>query len=560
MLIDARTLPADASIETDVCIVGAGPAGITMALELAEQDFRVCLLEGGKLDYDEATQALHQGELIANCRYPALDASRQRQYGGTAHMWEVTVDPTKPDASTGRLGARLLPLDDVDFEERSWIPYSGWPFSKADLDPYYKRAEKVCRLGSFDLEDWETKDAEQLTVSDRFKSIVVQHGTSALFTHQYRDKVFQASNITTYLGANVLEIETNNSASEVTSIRAASLDGKEFTVVAKMYVLAAGGIENARLLLQSNRVQPEGLGNSHDLVGRFFMDHPTVYAGLFVPRDRQIFNKTALYDLQVRNDVAMMARLTPTNEMVRQEQIQHAFAFLLPKPKGHWSKANRSLKTLLTSLKKGKLPKDALKHLATVVSGLDDIVANAYRQIFKVEDQGYRGWSGLSNKEKKFAVFAVYLTVEQAPHPDNRLTLSQDTDRFGRRKAKLEWRWGHDIDIASIKRIQTLLADQIQRSGLGEFQIHLEDNGKLLLSDSSAHHHIGTTRMHVDPQKGVVDPNCKVHGVSNLYITGCSVFPTGGYANPTFTIIAMAVRMADHVKHVMANSKVAVEN
>jgi len=550
MLIDASTLPTGEIIETEVCIVGAGPAGITLARELKSADFRVCLLESGGLEFDKNTQSLCEGEIVGE-GFGSLDAQRCRQFGGTANNWEIKL-------GNHLIDVRLAPLDQIDFEKRDGLPYSGWPFDKSHLDPFYERAQSVCKIGPFayNAEAWEDAQNQKLplTGSDVTTSMF-QFGSRTVFTHEYRDEISQASNITTYLNANLVEIETNSTARTVTRVRVACLQGNEFWVCAKVFILATGGMENAQLLLLSNNNQKAGLGNQNDLVGRFFMDHPFVNGGTLIPTNRQIFNTTALYDLRRVNNIAVMGKLTLTEEVMRQEKLLNISAILFPRPKLYQSKAVKSFNTLRDAFVKTEVPKDAVKHLSNVINGLDYIVPAIHRRVTKQQtffpSLGSGGWSELTANERRFATFEVLHQTEQAPNPDNRVILSGLRDRLGRRKVQLHWRCWSDIEICSIRRSQEIFRQEIARAGIGHLEI--ERDGELpQLNVPGAHHHMGTTRMHIDPKQGVVDQNCQVHGVSNLFVAGSSVFPTGGFANPTLTIVALAIRLADHVKTVMA--------
>ncbi len=555
MLIDARTLPTGKVIETEVCIVGAGPAGITLAHEFARADFRVCLLESGGLEFNKTTQSLCEGESVGE-NFGKLDTQRRRQFGGTANVWEIKIDKNP-------VGVRHAPLDKIDFEKRDSLPYSGWPFDKSHLDPFYERAQSVCKLGPFayDAEAWEDAQTPQLPLTGgQVTTTMYQFGSRTIFTDEYRDEINQASNITTYINANLVDIETNETARTVTRVRVACLQGNEFWVCAKVLILATGAMENAQLLLLSNKTQKAGLGNQNDLVGRFFMDHPLVDGGMFIPSNRQIFNTTALYDLRRVNNVAVMGKLTLTEEVMRREKLLNISAMLFPRPKPYQSKAAKSFETLRDAFRNKQVPKDNFKHLSNVMNGLDYIVPSVYRRLAKQQtflpSLGSGGWSYLQANERRFVAFEVLHQTEQAPNPDNRVMLSTQRDRLGRKKVQLHWRWG-DIDICSIKRAQEIIREEIAGAGLGQLQI--ERDGELpRLHAPGAHHHMGTTRMHTDPKQGVVDENCQVHGVSNLFIAGSSVFPTGGFANPTLTIVALAIRLADHVKTAIAPNTAGV--
>ncbi|OUL26463.1 GMC oxidoreductase [Nostoc sp. RF31YmG] len=545
MLIDSRNILTDEVIKTEVCIVGAGPAGITLAQEFIGRDFRVCLLESGDIEFNQETQSLCEGETVGD-DFPALHDIRRRQFGGLANAWCI-------DIYNQQIGLRYAPLDEIDFEKRDWLPYSGWPFSKSHLNPFYARAQSVCKLGAFsyDAEAWEDVQSPRLLFnSDRLITTMFQFGPRDIFTNEYREQINHSHNITTYLNANVVEIETDEIAKTVTRLRVASLHGNKFWVAAKVFILATGGIENARLLLISKQIQKTGLGNQNDLVGRFFMDHPLIFSGILFPRNRKIFNSIALYDLRLVNNVAVMGKLAITSQVMRREKLLNMSGLLFPRHKEFRTVAKTSLKLLLSSLQHREIPKEVCKHLSNVIMNFDSLLAYWYKYHLKKQplfpnlSQG--GWSSLPGNERRFVKFEIVSQTEQAPNPDNRVTLSSKIDRLGCQQAQLTWHWT-DTDITSIRRSQAIFAQEFAQAGLGNF--HIELNGDLpeLLS-ASTHHNMGTTRMHIDPKQGVVDANCQVHDISNLFIAGSSVFPTGGYANPTLTIVALAIRLADHIK------------
>lgn len=551
MFIDSRFLPEDTVIETEVCIIGAGPAGNTLAREFIGQDFRVCLLESGGTEPNEDTQSLCEGEVNGDLPQD-LRKSRCRQFGGTANFWA--------DHGDNFYSVRLLPLDTIDFEKRDWLPYSGWPFGKSHLNPFYERAQYLCKLRPFayDAEDWEDEQTPRLPLTGgQIDTTMYQFGPRNVFTHEIPSEINRSSNITTYLNSNVVEIETDRTGKTATRVRVACLQGNKFWVAAKVIILATGGIENARLLLLSNKTHNAGLGNQNDLVGRFFMEHPVFRLGVFTPSDKQIFNSTGLYDLHWVNNILVMGKQTLTEEVMRQRHLLNSCMIFVPRPKVYESQAVKSLRILLSSSRRAEIPKNALNHLSNAINGVDDIMTFIYRRAFKIHKFPYSlkqgGWSRRQGNERRFNSFEVMTATEQAPNPDSRIMLGDDLDRLGLRKIKpIHWRWS-DIEIDSNLQVQEILREEITRAGLGQFQSWVELSGNTKPRCHGGDHHMGTTRMHINPMQGVVDENCRVHSISNLFVAGSSVFPTGGYANPTLTIIALAIRLADHVKKVMAS-------
>jgi choline dehydrogenase-like flavoprotein len=578
MLIDARTLPEDTLVEHDICIVGAGAAGITLAQEFDGQPYQVCLLESGGLDFDDATQSLYTGENVGVPYFP-LKESRVRYLGGSTNLW----------------GGTSRPLDEIDFEDRPWMPYSGWPFTKAELDPYYERAQKVCGLGpyKYDFADWEDelRRLGRLNLPFQGDEIVtyifqVMQRTNLRFGEVYRAEIERSQNIKTYLHANVVEIETNDTAQAVTRLRIASLEGNKFWVRAKIFILACGGIENPRLLLVSNKVQNTGLGNQYDLVGRFFMEHPYLRSGKVI-----LSKPNALYPNQPKQKIQvhqsrLMTALALSKEVQEREQILN-FALRLVPIVPEWLEAYQRIRN------RNWQKKGSDGHFSSFVNDLSKVIANFDEVIA-------RAWAKRKVKQPPFPerFFESHLISEQAPNPDSRVTLSRELDKLGLNRVKLDWRLC-PIDKYTIQRSQQIIGEELKRAGFGQLEIDLgyDDvswqalmqrtqqrlDEKFAPSDSDKHeirlklgirlhedsywqtlrgsyHHMGTTRMSTNPRQGVVNEHSQVHGISNLYVTGSSVFPTGGLSNPTLTIVALAIRLADDIKARMRCSAEAEQN
>lgn len=551
MLIDARLLPANEVIETEVCVVGTGPAGLSLAREFLGQGFRVCLLESGGLEQADANIS-SLAEVKTAGDFVQING-RHRQFGGNSNYWAIAL-------GDGQIGLRHRPLDQVDFEQRDWIPYSGWPFNRDDLQPYYERAHATFQIGRFAYEghDWEDAQHPQFPfVGDRVTTRMFQFSRSKVFFETYRELLRQAPNLTTYLHATVTQLETDETAGTITRAQVACLNGNRFSVAARFFVLAVGGVESAQLLLLSSQTQKQGLGNQHDLVGRFFMDHPLVYGGLLIPSDPQIFSKAGLYDLRSVDGSYVMGTLGLTDEVMRREKLVNISASLFPRSKySVLLPAKNSLRSLLNlqAFRTGT----ALQHVKTVLTGMDGLANAVYGKLTRhPEPLWYNffvgGWADQQViRQGLFHVFEVVHQTEQLPNPHNRAKLSDEMDLLGRRRILMETEWRQD-DIDGIIRAQNVLAQEIARAGLGRFKIARHNNRPIMTNAGTAHH-IGTTRMHVDPRQGVVDPNCKVHSVSNLFIASSAVFPTGGYANPTLTVVALSIRLADHIKTLMNQS------
>lgn len=494
-MIDARSLPSDSTIATDICVIGAGAAGISLGLELAGGPFSVCLLESGGLQADTATEELSKGRSIGQ-RYFPLHRARTRAFGGSTNCWQGVC----------------LPLESEDFEARDWIPHSGWPFGRRELLPYYERALPICGLERVALQGGSWADeAHPLLgpVPGGLETRDVQIAPTR-FGSTHRAALTGAPNIDVYLYANAVALELAPGERRVESVRVATLAGNRLWVRSTFFVLAAGGIENPRLLLASNRQQDGGLGNQNDLVGRFFMEHPHVFsAGLLpsIPSER-----LALYHPAFRvGTVSIIGAWKVSPGIRRAEQIADC---------NHWLHERREV--------------DGFEQqLAAVISELDEGAAPA------------RGAGPASRY-----VFAG--ECEQVPNPESRIRLAEERDALGVPRVELAWRL-QPIDHRSAARSQEILARELGLAGVGRVQVTLAaDSASWPAGMEGGRHHMGTTRMHVDSRHGVVDADGLVHGLGNLYVAGSSLFPTAGAANPTFTLIALAVRLADRLKRLMA--------
>jgi choline dehydrogenase-like flavoprotein len=505
-LTDARTLPDASLIEGDIVIIGGGMAGLAIAHEFAGADARVVVLESGGPEPDLELQALYAGPGVmtgpGNPDRPMDDylaQSRVRALGGSGHVW----------------GGKCGPLDEADFATRPWRPVSGWPFGRRQLKPFYDRACDRLKLPRFPVDDGPPEGAAlppvgaadgPLRSSPRAYSPVSGRVDAAAFA-AFRDAPAEANNIAVHTHINVTGIRLND-AGAVDRLELRCLTGTRHTARGGVYILATGGIENARLLLASNADRPEGVGNAHDLVGRCFQGHVTISTAENDPLgDAEVAftgaGDLALYDNQPRDR-------------------PHA-VFALDMPTHQWLGAGNCTMTI-SARPRAEAPAGSAGAAAAQLANLLDQGAGPRRHDY-------------------------FLMSEQAPNRDSRVTLADQTDALGQPRAKLEWRYTQadwDSLSASVAGFGAAFGSQ----GLGRVCWPIETEGLLALMGPSRHH-MGTTRMDPDPAKGVVDVDCRVHGVDNLYIAGSSVFPTSGLVNPTLTLTALAIRLSDHLKTAM---------
>lgn len=511
--LDARSLPEGTRLEADVAIVGAGAAGITLALGLRDSGLGVVLLESGGLEFEAETQALYEGDSVG-WPYPGTDVMRLRWFGGTTNHWE----------------GNCRPLDAIDFEEREGIPHGGWPFAQDELVPYYVRAEATCETGPFDYgaRTWSgDPDGPPLPLaSDRLVTGLYRRSPPTRFGERYRDALAAAGNVTVVLHANAMEIDTDDGAREVREIRLATLAGTRITATARAYVLAAGAIETARLMLLSDRARPEGLGNDRGLVGRFFAEHVVMTSGILVLSEAE--PPRASYDVErPAYGVLLLAE-----DLMRREGLVGLGTVLeyATAPVGEGAAAAYDA---LEALGEGDISGELATDAWTAVANLDDVAAEAWRRMVGAP---------------RPAAYRLHARVEPLPDPDSRVTLGDDVDRLGQRKVRLDWR--HSLAVLrSVRRFHDLLAEEAGRLGLGRLRSHLGDDPEAWPARwAPSGHHLGTLRMSDDPATGVVDRDGLVHGLANLYVAGGAVFPTYGCSNPTLTIVALAHRLADHLR------------
>ena len=524
MVLDFRNRENGALLDADLCIIGSGAAGITIARELIGSEIRVCLVESGGLELDSDTQALYEGESRGEPSLSDPDVTRLRYFGGTTNHW----------------GGWCTPLHELDFQPRPWVPFSGWSISRTDLDPFYARAQSVLQLGPYvyDQRAWKFLDVPPVPLDEaKIQPAFWQARSSGplRFGEVYREDLRNADNIQVYLHANVTNIRTNDMQTRVEHVEVKTLDGKSGKIKANFYILACGGMENARILLLSNDVNARGIGNGHDLVGRYFMEHPHVICGVVMTEDTDF-----LFDRFYRRrygNVFAYAGFRTGEEIQRAEQVLNCSATVqwIADPEAGTTAARE----IWLDVKDGRFPDDLGDKLWKVVGDLDSVAHQAYRRFV----EGRRAIPKLK---------LIYLMArsEQAPNPDSRIALSTERDALGLNRIRIDWRL-NDQDKRTIRVMTQAIGSELGRLNMGRVRLAdwlLEDGPTWSPDTTGGSHHMGTTRMSYDPKSGVTTADCRVHGIENLYVAGSSVFPTSGYSHPTYTIVALAIRLADHIK------------
>lgn len=493
--LDARSVPKAAILTPDLAIVGGGPAGISLALVLADSGLSILLLESGGTSFDAKTQALYAGE-ETGVRYVPLDAGRLRYLGGATNHW----------------GGWSRPLDAIDFETRKGVAFTGWPVALSDLEPYFPRAQEFIEGGSWAY----AKGAEGAPLPLAMGGVSTtwfqfsKTKDSTLPTHfgdRYAAALKASPRVTPMMQANVTAICLSKDGKKVERLEVATLSGNSFTVKPRFVVLAAGAVEIARLMLASNDVMKTGVGNTNDMVGRFFADHP-------IPRDVATM---VVFDGKLDPIYTNATPQTGNPNLIMRAALSPSAAFM----RAHGVAGS------LTTVENGA-PLDEL--------GTAAVVATA--QALGVDASHAKAWS-------------LGCGMEMTPDPERRVTLSQARDALGMPRLQLHMTISDD-DFAHFRLTLAELGRQLLAAKTGMIRLSYDGRAQWLAAMDWGNHHMGTTRMSADPKSGVVDANSMVHGIGNLFVAGSSVFTTYGSSNPTLNLVALTLKLGDHLKKVTA--------
>ncbi len=469
MILDARQDLVNLNRSADLVIVGSGHVGMQLAEELADAA-NILVVESGGFGADDDTEALNAGDVIG-LPYP-LASTRTRRFGGSSHLW----------------AGYCAPFDWQDFETRSWVPFSGWPFPAGELAPFVERAALRLNLSrpTFDAREVAAEEGVALPRELLERASLWRFGAPTMRIDQSDYAPVMHENVSILINATVAEIEVDAAGSEARGLVVRTLDGRQGSITGKQIVLACGGIETARLLLNSDVQMAGGLGNHHDVVGRFFMEHP--------------HQQVASFSLDAGKDLAgLLTRL----RSCRGDEIMFNLGI------SSQEQENRR-------------------------------ILNARAHIYRTPT--------MSDEESpRLGLFA-----EQAPNPASRVILTNCRDALGMRRIALDWRLT-DLDWRTFEETGAVLGAALEAARFGrrrQMRSPRRDDTSILHSN----HHLGTTRMAADPELGVVDANARLHGIDNLYIMSGGIFPTVSWANPTLTLLALTLRLAEHLKIKLAPS------
>lgn len=521
----AERVPPATVLTTDVCVLGSGAAGITLAKELDGSGLDVLLLEAGGMEQQPATE--QECFSIESLGVPQRNPipTRGRWFGGSTNLWF----------------GRIAYPDPIDFEERPWVPYSGWPLRRRDLEPWLKRAARILDVPHFDrihIESWPANPTLRTFLDEGQARLGVFLWADGLFMgKRHRAALAASPNVRVLLQATATELVPREDGRSIGSLAVSGPGGNAFEVRASAYVVAAGGLENPRLLLASTSRSPAGIGNDRDLVGRFYMDHPRGEGLASV--DLRGLPPSQIERLELLGEKAqseygkVQLRLTFPEQMQREERLLNHSLHAHFVTDVHGTAAYRAARRLLERARGGGgWALGSLADLRELATGAPELARHGAHKL--------RG-------RVRPTELIVVDQMEQEPDPDSRITVDRSRrDRFGLPKLELDWRIGAST-YRSQRRMHELFRDILGKVGISGFRSEVLEKPDVLAELWDMKHPTGTTRMSHSETRGVVDPECRVHGVDNLYVSGSSVFPTGGHANPTLLIVALAARLADHL-------------
>ncbi|MBC7981243.1 MAG: GMC family oxidoreductase [Armatimonadetes bacterium] len=553
MIEDARKIPAQSILEADLCIVGGGAAAIAVAMGYKESGRSVILLPGGGQNQTALGLDLYRGKVDPQGSHEPLEENRLRMWGGTTTVW----------------GGRCVPFDPIDFEPRSWLPGSGWPIGVSDVQPYLEPACILAEAGHASFDSRNVFPNTQAEIIDGFDNRdlvswpLERWSVPTDFCKRYRKDLDEAPNVRVLLHAHAIHLQLAEDGHTIAYVDAACSPGQAFRVKARRTVIACGALENARLLLAARDVSPSGIGNDNDLVGRYYQSHRFGVCGQAVLKDP---DKGFIYEFEKDGEGVYCRRrfwLTPGAQ--EQQRVCNVVGFFFRTVSAGAEHRNAMvstvlvIKTLLGGARKGPRRliqiiraqrRELLQHAGIILkdgpSVFGQLAAVAYTRCF----QKRRLPTVLP--PRKVNRFPLFYQTEHAPNRESRVVLDPNSvDEFGMPRLEVQIRFS-EIDHCTCSTFIHLFKQRLEEANLGTFEISEQEQQLLNRPEpgnfNSNSHNIGTTRMSDKPDQGVVDTNCRVHSVGNLYIAGSSVFPTSSHANPTLMIIALALRLAAHLK------------
>ncbi len=496
----------------DVCIVGAGAAGLALASELEHSGLKLTLLAGGPEQIAPRAQELYR-TLDEGLRLTSAQQMRFRVLGGSTRRW----------------AGQLLPFVEEDFAPREWVAHSGWPVGLAELAPYYTRASRWLGAEPFPegrRPPWPDDFPSSAPLGggplEPYCSVFLARPDLARAQH---DALRASAAVDVLLGASLTELHGDGSG-VLERARIRGEGGEDATVAASTFVVCAGGLETARILLDT------GAAPDERLLGRFFQEHGGISVAL---AECDMARLVELLALRREHGVARQPYLRASPELQRERRLPGANAAIVFDQPAALVAGKELFRAVRDPSRRRAVPRNAL----TVLRGPGPLARGAARHL--------RGASA----QDSASVARLALGTEPLPNPESRVALAGERDALGVRRLAVDWRITEG-DLAAMRAWLEILAVELERAGLAKVDLAsapaLEHPMALSGILVDAGHHMGTTRMAREPHEGVVDPDCRVFGTENLYVASSSVFPTSGTSNPTLTIVALALRLADRLR------------
>jgi choline dehydrogenase-like flavoprotein len=553
MIESARKLPADCTVEADLCIIGGGSAAIATAMGYLDCGRSVVILPGGGSNQTSFGIDLYRGKISPAATHEPLEENRLRMWGGTTTVW----------------GGRCVPFDPIDFQVRSWMPDSGWPIGPGDIAPYWEPACRLSEAGSAEFDARKVFPSTQAEIirgmddEDLVSWPLERWSVPTDYARRYRKDLADARQVRVLMHSHALHLQLEPGGRNVRHVEAATSPDHRFRVKARQVVVACGSLENARLLLASNDVLKQGIGNTHDLVGRYYQSHRFGVCGYAILKNPL---KDFIYEFEKDAEgVYCRRRFWLTPQAQEREHTCNVVGFFFRSATSNAEHRNAMVscvllvKMILGGARRGPRRlleilrdqrKELIEHAGIVIKDgpgiFGQLAAVVYTRLFQ------KRRLPMVLPPLKVNRFPLFFQTEHAPNRDSRVVLDPDSrDAFGMPRLDVQIRFS-EIDHHTCRVFVELFRKRLEASGAGSFHVAEHEWRRLLHPEefdfNSNSHNIGTTRMAFTPDKGVVDPNCKVFGIDNLYMAGASVFPTSSHANPTLMIVALALRLADHLK------------
>lgn len=497
----------------EVCVVGAGAAGICLAVELERQGKQVMVLEGGGREVEDAAQEPYQSEVVGR-PHRGVHTGRFRAHGGTTTRW----------------GGQILELNAEDFERREWIAESGWPFSRAELEPFYRRALEFEGLGGAIRDDagvWKRIGVDE----PRFPAMqtyLTRWCPEPNFARLHGKTLETSERIQVWLHANAVELMMDGETAR--GLRCRTQSGQEMVVHAEQFIFCMGAIECVRFFLQPR--EGELAWNRSGLLGRHFQDHIDANAAVVRPRDRRRFSR--IFDNIFVGGYKYHPKIRLEPDEQRRAQILNCAATM--SFVSDLDEALGATKTAAKHLLRGRWSEVRAAELLQSVRHAPLLVRQTLR--YALEHRAYNPSS---------AEIHLRVHCEQRPDGESAITLSDERDSLGLLRTRLDWRIS-ELELRTIRSFAEAAAGSL--GDVAEVQLDealLEGGAEFLRRCDDSNHHMGGMRMAVSAGDGVVTPELLLHGTRNAYVCSGAVFPTSGFSNPTHTVIALALRLADRL-------------